>query len=190
METRQGVVSKVSGREWYDSRQGRNVVLHSFQIQGDRGWYRTGTKQEVNEGDFVQFVVGNNSAAKDIVKGPAPASAPAPARAAVSSGGGRDGYWEAKEARDIEREQRYQNVDIPRMVYQAAQERAVALLEIAIATEAVTLPAKKADKLDALINITHEISVDLAVRAMSAHEALRDGPVGADAVEEEEEMDE
>jgi hypothetical protein len=151
-------------------------VLHSFQLQGERGWYRTGTKKEVEQGEFVEFVVGNNSAAKDIKKSAPPAQQAAPARnsAASSSGGGRDGYWEAKEARDLEKEARYQNVDVPRMVYQASQERAIALLKIALETEALSLPAKKADKLPALLAYTHQIAQQLMASAFDAHEHLAD----------------
>lgn len=185
MEAKRGVVSTVSAKPWFDTRQGSEVVLHSFQLQGDRGWYRTGTKQEVREGDYIEFVVGDKNTAKDIRKVDKPAGAAPAARAAPAVGGGRDGYWEAKEARDLEKDRRYQEVDVPRIVYQASQERAIALLDLALRTESITLPAKKSDRLDALVNIADELAQDLACRAMVAHETLagrgKDGALTADA---------
>lgn len=179
MESKRGVVSRVSEKEWYDSKQGRNVTLHSFQLQGERGWFRTGTKKEVDEGEFVEFVVGNNSAAKDIKKSAPPqqSSGQRSSGAASSSGGGKDGYWEAREARDLAKEERYQTVDVPRMAYQAAQDRAIPLLKIALETEALTLPSKKADKLPALLGYTHQIALQLMVSAFDAHEHLADARV-------------
>lgn len=174
MESKRGIVDRTSEKEWYDSKQGRNVTLHSFQLQGERGWFRTGTKKEVEQGEFVEFVVGNNSAAKDIKKSAPPSNAAPAQRAASSGGGGKDGYWEAREARDLEKEARYQAVDVPRMVYQAAQERAIGLLKIALDTEALSLPSKKADKLPALLAYTHQIAQQLMAQAFDAHEHLAD----------------
>lgn len=165
----QGVVSEVSKKEWYDSRKGRNIDLYSFRIDGNNTWFRTGTNQPTfHQGDAISFTNDdkNNVRLDSVQAGNAPApvaGSPAPAAqqpATVASGGqNRDGYWAAKEARDLEREARYQSVDVPRMGLSAAQDRAVALVVGAIGTEAIPFGnMAKGERLDYLIEAVEKVT--------------------------------
>ena len=101
---------------------------------------------------------------------PAKQAAPKP----QYNGGGlsRDDYWKNKEAKDVAKDDRYQNVDIPRMSFSSAQERAVALVTAALAHDCLKLPGKKADKLDALYDIIDEATDRFFLQSMHSHERL------------------
>ena len=121
--TYKGLVSKTYEREWNDRDTGEDIVLYSFQIDGDKRYFRTGTnKPGIREGDAISFVAdakSNNVDIKSIEKIDAD-DVPAPRQSSGKSyGGGRGGgaassskYWEDKAKRD-------QEITEPRISYSA-----------------------------------------------------------------------
>lgn len=179
----QGVVQKISTKPW-EGKDGQ-VILYSFQLGGDRAWYRTGTKNPgafgIAEGKSVKFEVdykGNVVAnTVQVLADGTVQRAPAVASNTSAPSSSRDSYWEAKETRDKEKDERYQTVDIPRMTYCGAQEVAVKVVELALANGGITLPAKKGAVLDAIIGAVDAVTVSLAKSRMAAPELLaNDGP--------------
>ena len=87
------------------------MTLYSFQLEGDRAWYRCGTeKPAFNEGDSINFEYesdGKNLSVKPntVTKLAATAAVRAPAVAAKSAvkenWDARAAYWDAKEKREI-----------------------------------------------------------------------------------------
>lgn len=170
----EGVVSTVSAKDWYDNKKGRNIVLYSFQLQGSNRWFRTGEDElPFREGDYVRFTndAKANVAVSSIEVGNAPAgastSAPAgqggnrPARNAGgsrapanrTSGQSKDGYWTEREQRDLEKDKRYLEQDIPRMCFTTAQDRAVNLVTAALEFDCLSFGnMAKGAKLDALLD--------------------------------------
>lgn len=59
MNTAVGTVATVSEKEWFDKRNNEDILLYSFQLQGDKKWYRTGTVRpedyNIVEGSAVKF---------------------------------------------------------------------------------------------------------------------------------------
>lgn len=174
----QGVVQKISSKPW----EGQNgqVTLYSFQLGGDRAWYRTGTKNPstygIIEGKSVKFEVdykGNVAAGTvQVLADGAVQRAPAVTSNTTPVAASRDSYWEAKETRDKEKDARYQAVDIPRMTYCGAQEVAVKVVELALANGGITLPSKKSAVLDAIMGAIEAVTIGLARSRMAAPELL------------------
>ncbi len=182
----QGTVSQVSCKEWYDNKKGRNINLYSFQIEGSNRWFRTGTTEpNFRQGDNIQFT--NDAKANVDVNnvqvlgnGAAPAN-PAPATATTSPQGNagqsqnRDGYWAAKEAKDLEKDKRYQEQDIPRMSFSAAQDRAVQLVSAALAHDCLSFGTmKKGDKLDYVLQCVDQVTDRFFMNSIHAPERLLD----------------
>lgn len=163
-----GVVAKVSAREWND------LTLYSIKLEGDEKWYRAGERNPadagVEAGVSISFdlTAGGNVAGKSlkVVKGDAGVTrAPAPTASKSSS---KDDYWSQKEARDVEKDSRYQKVDIPRMTFCGAQETAVKVVELALAQGAITLGTKKNAQLDILMETIQQVAVQLFRARMEA----------------------
>ncbi len=190
-----GVVSQVSAKPFTD-KWGKNITLYSFQIQGDNGWYRTGTNApQCNQGDQVQFVfeqqgnnrkVDNNSIQVTGSGGGAPQQAPpqmqqgnqpmqapqavpqaAPAPQQARGGANtRDDYWKNKEEYD-------KGVTQPRIAYAAAQKSAVAIVTAALANDVLGFGnAKKADKMTMLMEYVEQVTCELALKLHHAHEIM------------------
>ena len=175
MNNKAGVVTKTSAKEWYDDRAGRNVTLYSFQMQGERSWFRTGQREMVKEGQYVKFFSDDKGNAKDIEISEPPAGSKAPEASSSGGGGGqgRDGYWSAKEGRDLVRDERYQAVDVPRMSFAGAQDRAVRLVSAMLATDVLPVStAKKANKYDIVLATVQEVTNRFFLENMHAHERL------------------
>ena len=200
-----GIVSQVSRKPWPDRDTGKEITLHSFKIEGDDRWFRTGERDpRLNKGDSISFAAdAKNNVRVDSISSvnPAPKQEAAPvaaaptsattARAAGSSGGqSRDGYWSAKEERDLEKDARYQAVDVPRMSFSAAQERAVVLVSAALAHDVLSFgTVKKGDKLDMLLDYVDQVADRFFLQNMGASEhlkALANAPVSRAADEQEE----
>jgi hypothetical protein len=176
----QGIVQKIVTKDW-DGPQGQ-VTLYSFTLEGNKAWFRTGkmnpAKFGIKEGKSIKFSSDERGnvdyksvtvlADGEIQRAPAPASRGGSTPVAAS----RDSYWEAKEARDVAKDERYQTVDIPRMTYCGAQELAVKVVELTIANGGITLPAKKSAILDTLISVVDEVALTLAKKRMAAPELL------------------
>lgn len=162
-----GVISKINSREWND------VVLWSLQLVGDKTWYRSGETNPATrgavEGANVSFDLtpkGNVSlpSLKVVSAGTAPTRAPTP----QASSGSKDQYWNDKEARDIAKEKRYQNVDVPRMTFCGAQDTAVRVVEMALAQGALKLGTKDSAKLDILLESIQKVALDLFYKRINA----------------------
>lgn len=169
-----GVVKYINEKEWDDRRSGETIMLYSFKLEGDDDYYRTGqTKPEFEEGQSVAFEADNKNnvdldtlevletAVKKAPKATGRSSAGGSFRKAASgSAGGRDEYWAKKEERDLEKDARYQKVDIPRMTFCTAQDAAVELVTVAL--EHDCLPkigtAAKTARLSALLAYVDEIT--------------------------------
>lgn len=200
-----GTVTNIDSKE-FDGRNGP-VLLYSFQIDSSRRWFRLGRKQPTfQQGDVISFENDDkgNVDYNSLVTGGAPAAPPrqggAPraanrqggGRPAPASGGGgqtRDGYWAEKEARDLQKDKRYQEVDVPRMSFSASQERAVALVSAALANDALSLGQKKGERLDLLLEYVDQVTDRFFVDSMNAHkrlsEILANGPSKAGATEDD-----
>ena len=99
-----------------------------------------------------------------------------PQRRNTGGGGGnsqlsRDGYWADKEKRDLEKDKRYQSVDVPRMSFSASQERAVTLVSAALANGALSFGNVAAGKkLDMLLGFVDQVTDRFFLQAMHSHE--------------------
>lgn len=160
----QGQVVEVSCKAWMDPRKGYEINLYSFKISGSNKWFRTGTTEpSFQEGANIQFVndeknnvrlesiaiVGNAPAPTTPAQAGSGVAQPAMTPSSPATSQNRDGYWSAKEARDLEKDARYQENDIPRMGFSAAQDRAVNLVSAALAHDCLSFGTmKKGDKLD------------------------------------------
>jgi hypothetical protein len=153
--------------------------LYSFQVEGNRARFRTGQKNPASFGISEGKVVKFNSDEKgnvdfgsiEVLEDAAPRRAPSPS-SSVPVASSRDSYWEAKEARDVAKDNRYQQVDIPRMTYSSAQDVAVKVVELAIAHGGLTLPTKKNAVLDAIVGAVEAVTLTLAKGRMQAPEAI------------------
>lgn len=183
----QGQVSQISAREWFDARRGQNIVLHSFQIAGSNRWYRTGvTSPPFSQGDFVSFqndekgnvkidtITQGNTPIQATQVTPAQPLSQGPTTPAAGGGQSRDGYWAQKEQRDLEKDARYQNEDIPRMTFSGAHDRAVRLVAVALANDCISFGSmKKGDKLDHLMEMVTEITNRFFLEAINSPERLK-----------------
>ena len=182
-----GVVAKVH------SKQLASGTYWSFVLDGDDQWYRHGRdKPAFDAGYKIKFTptqdkygVHADPKGVEFKEGEAP-----PQREKAASGGGnksdyqqRQQYWEDKEQRDI--------VNQKRISYQAATNTAIALVELALKTEAIKLPATKNKAFPALQEIVgneaDRIYVQYAI-APDRHDELVSGEeqvVVTDAEEEE-----
>lgn len=207
-----GTVTTIDSKE-FDGRGGP-VLLYSFQVDSSRRWFRLGRKKPTfQKGDFISFENDEkgNVDFQSLVTGDAPAAPPrqsgAPRaanrqggqRPASNSGGGqtRDGYWAEKEARDLQKDKRYQEVDVPRMSFSAAQDRAVTLVAAALSNDALSLGQKKGERLDLLLEYVDQVTDRFFTDSMNAHTRLKEiaerGPAKAAAAEDdlaEEDFDE
>lgn len=198
----EGTVSYVSAKEWYDREKGQNIVLHSFQIEGSKRWFRLGTQEPAfRKGDFIQFVndakanvdpasvrLGNSRSGAPATSAP-PAGATGSGRrtgGAKPAGGAsqnRDGFWAEKELRDIAKDERYQSVDVPRMSFSAAQDRAVNLVSAALAHDCLSFgTTKRGDKLDYLLECVDQVTNRFFVQSMTSHELLSELNSGGSAL--------
>jgi hypothetical protein len=190
----QGVISNVSQKPWFDSKRNQNIVLHSFQLQGGGQWFRTGTTAPPPVGSHVIFSVGDRQQVNNMqvvgqavvqTAAPAPAQRPAAPRGGYQSGGNRDDYWKQKEARDIEKDERYQAVDIPRMSYSAAQTAAVQLVSAALQHDCISFGnATKGKKFDILLQMVEDVALKLASNTLSSPSALAEFASNAPASSE------
>lgn len=158
-----GVVSRISSKDW----PGRNgtVYLYSFQLEGDRNWYRTGSdKPSFQQGDSISFDYnednrgGKTIVAASVVKQAASvAQAPAPRAQAASSGSrenwdARAKYWDDKEKREIE-------VVEPRITLAAARKDAIAVVGLALAHDAIVFGnANKGARLGIILGSVDEVT--------------------------------
>ena len=120
---------------------------YSFQLSGDRTYYRAGKFFKYQVGDSIEFdteVVGRNTKASKVrpyVAGPVSAGTPAAVVANNARGAtSQQEYWAAREARDVETQKRIE--------LQSCRNSALELVKLLLAETvgAVKLPGKQADK--------------------------------------------
>lgn len=177
--TYKGLISKVYEREWQDRDTGEDIILYSFQIDGEKRYFRTGTnKPGVREGDAISFVAdakSNNVDVKSIEKIDAD-DVPTPKKSSGKSyGGGRGGgtassskYWEDKAKRD-------QEITEPRISYSAAQRNATTLVAAALEADILSFgQAAKGKKLDMLVDFVEQTTLRLAQLQLDAPNILKE----------------
>lgn len=174
----EGKVQEVSSRPWKDQRRNTTVTLHSFKLEGGDQWFRTGTTPiPAGVGQSVKFEVeGVNvdmktfSVVQNTVEtAPAPSAGPSTTNTRTAStsaragAGTRDEYWANKEARDLEKEARYQAVNEPRMALSVAVEAASRIVGEAIKADALGFgTAAKGKRLGILTSFVKETALELA----------------------------
>jgi len=174
--TYKGVVSTLYEKPWTDRDTGDDIVLHSFQIESEKRYFRTGTnKPNFAEGDATSFVADGKSgnvdlkSVKQVEAETVQAPKPAGSTASSSTGAGsRDGYWANKEKRD-------QTVTEPRISYSAAQKNATALVCAALQADALSFGSTaKGKRLDMLVDFVELTTLRLASLQMNAPTLLED----------------
>lgn len=186
MEAISGVIEQVSAKPFNDRRTGQPINLYSFKVGGK--WYRTGQKAiPFGNGQNVKFVADGQNVdvttiqATQSTVSTAPVVVP-PARnfGKSTTGGAKDAYWEGKEARDLEREARYQAVNEPRMAMSVAVEAASRAVVAAIQTDALSFGnAAKGKRLGMISDYIKELATDLAFFIQNAPETMKNKELDA-----------
>lgn len=123
-----------------------------YSILVDEVWYGVGSnKPDFDEGVMVEFEATKNgrywNADPDTInvlgKAKKSFSKPQVSGSRVAAGGDREDYWKNKEARDIKNDKQRE--------IGASRNTAIAFVELLLKTEALKLPAKQADKADAVL---------------------------------------
>lgn len=202
----QGVISTVNSKPFTDNRTGQPITLHSFQLEGVSQWFRTGTAPiPFGRGQSVKFVadgpkvdVSTMQAIQSTVS-----TAPAPVPTARTYGnpsqsGGKykannaskDEYWANKEARDLEKDKRFQEVSEPRMALSTATGAAAQIVVAALQNDAIGFGnTAKSKRLGMLADYVKEVAVDLATFIHNAPSVLADAesrvPYGTQETQDE-----
>lgn len=177
----EGMVSFVNHKDIEDKFKGGTVRLHSFRLEGVDTWFNCGAKAP-NFGKFqtIKFNMKGKNVDMDsvVVVEDAPAAA-APAVAAsqshasaaatpnsaggASTGISRDGYWANKDARDIERDERYKTVAEPRMALSVATECAAQVISAGLASDSIGFGnTAKSKRQDLLVEAVKHVALELA----------------------------
>lgn len=152
----------------FDGRNGP-VTLYSFQLEGDRRYFRTGTAQPpFANGDFIEFDAVekngnftvtmdtiNKIAQQEVQQAPKPTGSPT-----AGTGGGynpqkdyaeKDGYWQRKEAGDAVRD--------ARINFSASQRDAITLVVAALEQDCLSFGnVAKGKKLDMLLDFVDQVA--------------------------------
>ena len=186
--TYKGVVSKLYEKEWEDRDTGDDIILHSFQIESERRYFRTGTNApSFSEGDSISFVADGKSGNVDLksVKTIEAETVRAP-KAATSAGGksasagvSRDAYWANKEKNDLE-------VLRPTIAYSAAQKNATHLVCAALSADALSFGSTaKGKRLDMLVDFVEQTTLRLATLQTMAPAILEEYELPASVADSE-----
>lgn len=183
-----GVVSNTTAKEW----AGRNgtVTLYSFQIEGDRSWYRSGTdKPPFSKGDSISFEYNSDGKNNTLVPNSVTKLEATPAQRAPAVAAGkpkvqenwdaRAAYWDAKEKREIE-------VVEPRITLSASRTAAIGVIGLALAHEAIPFGnANKGARLGIILDAIDEVTSRYYKQSMAGIDATPEvefvkDPVGED----------
>jgi hypothetical protein len=169
-----GIVEQVGSRP-----AGRGTA-YSLKVNGT--WYSVGFKNpNVQTGQEVSFPVTQNGqywnltkgATVSITGGGAAAQAPVQqAQQAASQGVSKDEYWKRKEEKDVEKDKRIQ--------YLASRKDAIEVAKLLNDAGALKLPAKQADKCDALLAFIGELTEQYAEEATNCASASQVNPAAAE----------
>lgn len=152
---KKGVVTRVTEKPW-QGRNGEQIILYSFQIDGDKRYFRTGTKRPpINEGDYIAFDFETPKNEVDLNSISAVTDEPAPpkSQAAPRASGGansKDDYWRAKEERDVATQRRIE--------IQSCRNSAIALVSAALENDCLALGQTKSKRLDILLEQVDEVA--------------------------------
>jgi hypothetical protein len=190
-----GTVAKTYTRDW----QGDDgeVILHSFQLQGDKRYFRTGTDQLVAQGDYITFdIEGNNNVVPHTLEkgkaqtavAPKPASGGSYGRSSWGGGGkgsaatakpksdyeNKQAYWDDKEKRDIDRERRQHEVIEPRITFSSSQRDAIDVVKMALDKDMLSFGnANKAAKYGMLLDYIDEVAARFYAQRINAAETVK-----------------
>lgn len=178
----QGRVTDVFVRPW----EGRNgpINLHSFKIEGDNKFFRSGESKLVEVNQLVEFeydskgnVNPDSVAVTGVATTPPPAQQQEQKQAWAGKGGGggfkakqaaKDQYWEDKEKRQIE-------IVEPRITWSSAQSDAVAVVNAALQHDLLAFGnANKSAKLGLLLDYVDQVTARFAAQRFNAAELLKD----------------
>lgn len=134
--------------------------LYSFKLANDDTLYMCGAlKPRVSKGDYIEFDVSENARGQKLVD--VPTISIKEAKVVAASGSkttsirenwdARAAYWEAKEKRDIETVE-------PRISYAGARNSAIAAAGVVLESGSFKLPAKEADKYEAVLGLIDELT--------------------------------
>lgn len=152
----QGTVTRVL--EQTKSKSGKAFRTPRYAVQiNDAEWYNFGFNSPgCSEGDVISFesqktqwgLDGDPSTVKVVDTGKRPSGTPT--------------------AKSYDPDQRQESI-----VFQSSLKTAIDVIDVALRNDALSLPAKKADRLDALTDMTIKVAFDLAKIAVnpSAHES-------------------
>lgn len=133
------------------------------------------------QGDFVSFATYQNGKytnadvkTMEVSEGKPQQQKQAPAPQQSGGGMSKDDYWRRKEESDASRQRVIE--------WQSARNAAIHVAEVAVAADALPLPAKKADKFDGLVDIIESITRRYYDEATTVKEG---GEVGQAAVQTE-----
>lgn len=199
IRTVSGVISQASSRPWND-RTGQTIQLYSFQLEGSNQWFRTGTNPvPAGRGQNVKFVADGPNVSMEtfevvqsqVTTAPsiapaatapsqptspaptAPQNAPRRSFRGNSDAAAKDQYWKDREARDLEKDERYRAVSEPRMALSVAVQAAAPIVVAALQTDGLSLGnASKAKKLDLIVDYTEQVATRLARFIQSAPTVL------------------
>lgn len=136
----EGVVYKVF------ERPGKFGTMYSIKLNDDANYYGTGkARPPVKEGQKIQFSAAQNArgywdADVNSIKVVEATVSAAPSARSVA---GKDDYWNRKEERDL--------VENARRHEGASRNTAIEFVKFLVEQEALPVPAKKAEKADALL---------------------------------------
>lgn len=191
-----GVVFHVHEKEW------SNKILYSFKFDGQDDWYRMGENQHagiIERGNKVaiKFSVdqrGNNQIDRvKLLEAGVGVSEQAPRQNSGGGGGQRRGgggggnaakdtYWKDREARDMEKEARFEEKDRhqlevvePRITFTAARRDALDFVMLLATAEALELPAKtkKNERLAAIESLHDHYTAKFFADAMGTDTIAR-----------------
>ena len=174
-----GIINEVTEKPWEDRETGKDIILYSFTLEGNRKFFRTGTNPvPYGAGEAVSFLVNGQRVDLASMETVEASAIPAPAPAAKRSNGAgasssRDDYWAAKEARDIERNDRYQEIAEPRMALSVAVQAASRVVVAALENDALSFGTTAKSKREGMLcDFVKTIAADLALFIQSAPEVL------------------
>lgn len=184
-ELREGIAINVSSKVVRN-----NTTLWSFQVDGDKAWYRTGYNKPVRpsgevlqDGDKVKFVFSKDQYGNqvDMDKFKVVAGKGAPPKKAFSGGakGGGAGKenWDARAKYWDDKEKKDEQVIGPMFDYRSALHAAIDVVAVALKAEAVNLGTKKAARLEILQEMIHTVQQDLYEDFRRKHAELAAGDV-------------
>lgn len=164
--TASGIVTNIDSKTFpprHEDEQG--ATLWSFQLEGNNKYYRTGkVRPTFSDGDSIEFTVNDKGYIdlNSVTYVTQERAKPSPKKVSTSvapRANSKDSYWADKEARDIEKDVRYQNVDVPRMTMSASLNVAASVVNSALERDAIGFGnTAKSKRLEMLGDFVEELA--------------------------------